>query len=206
MDDILFSLLVLLFSAVIHEVSHGSVALLLGDPTAKESGRLTLNPLPHLDPVGSVLVPFFLLFLTQGRGPIFGWAKPVPVNPYNLRNPRWDMAKVAFAGAGANFALAFVFGMALRFLMLPQNLVALFSIVVLLNLLLGIFNLVPIPPLDGSKALFAIIPNRFWQFRALLEQYGMFLLLFFLFFGGIQLIWPLIFWAYSLIAGSSLPF
>lgn len=200
MDGFLFPLLVLLFSAVVHEVAHGSVALTFGDPTAKESGRLTLNPLSHLDPVGSFLVPLFLLFLTQGQGPIFGWAKPVPVNPYNLRNPRWDMAKVAAAGAASNFAIAIVFGLALRFLSLPAALVPLFSIIVILNLLLAIFNLVPIPPLDGSKVFLAMLPERFWQFKVLLEQYGIALLLLFLFF-GIQFIFPLIVHLYLLIVG-----
>jgi len=201
MAEILFLLLVLLFSAIIHEVAHGSVALMLGDPTAKESGRLTLNPLPHLDPIGSFLVPLFLLVLTRGQGPIFGWAKPVPVNPYNLRNPRWDTAKVAAAGAASNFAIAIFFGLAMRFLSLPAEILSLFSIIVLLNLLLAIFNLVPIPPLDGSKVFLALLPEKFWQFRILLEQYGMVILLLFIFF-GIHWIFPLIFFAYKLIVGT----
>lgn len=201
MDGIFFLLIVLIFSVVIHEVSHGSVANMLGDPTAKYAGRLTLNPIPHLDPIGSFLVPAFLLLITQGQGPVFGWAKPVPVNPYNLRDPRWDGAKVAFAGAGANFALAIAFGLALRFLPVPAGIAQLFQIIVLLNLLLAIFNLVPIPPLDGSKVIFAFVPDRFWQFKLFLEQYGMFILLFFIFFGGIRIIFPLVSLSYSLIVG-----
>lgn len=200
MDIIFFYLIVLIFSVVIHEVSHGSVANMLGDQTAKNAGRLTLNPLPHLDFMGSFLVPVFLLILTQGRGPIFGWAKPVPVNPYNLRNPRWDTAKVAIAGAGSNFAIAIIFGLALRFLPLPFQLAVLFSAIILLNLLLGIFNLVPLPPLDGSKVLFAFIPDRFLSFKASYEQYGPMLLLFFIFF-GFQLILPLVAFAYFLLVG-----
>lgn len=200
MADFIFLLIVLLFSVVIHEVSHGYVALMNGDPTAKYSGRLTLNPISHLDPVGSFLVPTFLLILTKGQGPIFGWAKPVPINPYNLRNPRWDMAKVAVAGAGANFTIAVIFGLILRFLSIPAALFDLFSSIVLLNLLLGTFNLVPIPPLDGSKLLFAFIPDRFSQFKVLLEQYGMFMVIFFIFF-GLWLIFPIAHFLYSVLIG-----
>lgn len=197
----LFYLVILIFSVVIHEVSHGYVALMYGDPTAKYAGRLTLNPLPHLDPIGSFLVPVFLLFITGGQGPVFGWARPVPVNPYNLRNPRWDEAKVAAAGVVANFTLAIIFGLALRFLAVPEGMALLFSDIVLLNLLLGIFNLVPIPPLDGSKLLFAFIPDSFWQFKVFLEQYGPLILLFFIFF-GLRLIFPLIFFVYYFIVGA----
>lgn len=202
MDIIIFYLAVLIFSVVIHEVSHGSAALMLGDSTAKNANRLTLNPLPHLDFMGSFLMPIFLLILTQGQGPIFGWAKPVPVNPYNLRNPRWDMAKVAMAGAGANFALAIAFGLALRLAPIPAQLAVLFSGIVTLNLLLGIFNLAPIPPLDGSKVLFAFIPDRFFNFKLFLERYGpMFLIFFIFFFGFIRIIFPIVSLAYYIIVG-----
>jgi len=118
-----------------------------------------------------------------------------------LRNPRWDGAKVAVAGVSANFALALVFGLALRFLAVPAGVAPLFSAIVLLNLLLGAFNLVPIPPLDGSRILLAVLPDRFWKFKAFLEQYGMFILLFFIFF-GIKLIFPVVFLAYNLIVGT----
>jgi Zn-dependent protease len=201
MAEILFILLVLLFSAIVHEVAHGSVAFLLGDPTAKESGRLTLNPVPHLDPIGSFVVPFFLLVFTQGHGPVFGWAKPVPVNPYNLRNGRWDTAKVAVAGAASNFAIAIFFGLAMRFLPFSAETTHFFSIIVLLNLLLAIFNLVPIPPLDGSKVLLSFLPERLWQVRVFFEQYGIALLLLFLFL-GIQYLFPLILLAYFFIVGA----
>src|SRR3989338_2445763 len=99
----IFTLLVLLFSLVIHEVSHGWVALLLGDSTAKDEGRLSLNPLKHLDPLGSVLVPLILYITTLGQGPLFGWAKPVPINPYNFRDQKWGTLKVALAGPLSNF-------------------------------------------------------------------------------------------------------
>ncbi len=202
---VLFYLLVLFFSVVIHEVSHGSVANMLGDPTAKYAGRLTLNPFKHLDPIGSFLLPVSLLILTQGRGPIFGWAKPVPVNIYNLRNQRWDWVKVAVAGIAANFALALIFGLPLRFLHPPTQLADLFSIIVLLNLLLAIFNLVPIPPLDGSRIFMAALPDRFWQFKVFLEQNGIWILLFFLFF-GFQLLYPVLDFVYKLIVGSAVAF
>lgn len=199
-SSIIFFLIVLLFSIVIHEVSHGSVANLLGDPTAKLAGRLTLNPIKHLDPVGSVLVPIMLLIFTAGHGPIFGWAKPVPINPYNLRNQKWGELLVSGAGPGSNIMLALIFGLAIRFLSLPTELLAFFSIIVLINLLLGIFNLVPIPPLDGSHIMFRFLPESLWKLKAALQQYGLFILIFFLFFG---LSWVFLFVTilYHLITG-----
>ena len=193
----IFFLIILLFSIVLHEVSHGSMANSLGDPTAKYAGRLSLNPIKHLDPIGSVLVPIFLLILTQGQFAI-GWAKPVPINPYNFRNPKWDNAKVATAGPGANILVALFFGLILRFFPLPAALFALFSIICLLNLLLAIFNLIPIPPLDGSHILFSLLSERFRNFKIFLQQYGLFILLFFIFFGlryvflGVQTLYFLI--------------
>ena len=193
----IFFLIILLFSIVLHEVSHGSMANSLGDPTAKYAGRLSLNPIKHLDPIGSVLVPIFLLILTQGQFAI-GWAKPVPINPYNFRNPKWDNAKVAIAGPGANILVALFFGLILRFFPLPAALFALFSIICLLNLLLAIFNLIPIPPLDGSHILFSFLSERFRNFKIFLQQYGLFILLFFIFFGlryvflGVQTLYFLI--------------
>lgn len=197
----IFSLIVLLFSVVIHEVSHGSVAYALGDPTAKYAGRLTLNPIKHLDPMGSVLLPLLLLLLTAGRGPIFGWAKPVPINPYNFKNPRWDNAKVAIAGPGSNLLIALIFGLIIRFSpFLPPSLFIIFSIIVILNLLLAIFNLLPIPPLDGSHLLFTILPERFWKLKIFLQQYGFFILIFFIFF-GLRWIFSGTMFLYSLICG-----
>ena len=177
----IFFLVILVFSIVIHEVSHGSVANLLGDPTAKYAGRLTLNPIKHLDPIGSILVPLFLIII--GSPILFGWAKPVPINPYNFRNPRWDGAKVAAAGPGINILVALVFGLAIRFLILPPPILTVFSIIVILNLLLAVFNLIPIPPLDGSHILFTLLPEEFAHIKLFLQQYGLFVLLFFIFFG-----------------------
>lgn len=182
-DLVIFSLAVLLFSVIIHELSHGTVAYSLGDPTAKNAGRLTLNPIPHLDFFGSLIIPLLLLIATMGQGPIFGWAKPVPVNPNNFKNPRWDNVKVSLAGPASNIGLAIFFGLLIRFLPLPETLISLFSIIVILNFLLALFNLVPIPPLDGSHLLFSFLPDRFWKLKAVLYQYGFFILIFFIFFG-----------------------
>lgn len=184
----IFSLLILLFSVVIHELAHGSVAYSLGDPTAKYEGRLTLNPLKHLDPFGSVILPLGLLLLTAGQGPVFGWAKPVPINPYNLKDQKWGPLKVALVGPATNFFIAIVFGLMIRFLDLPASLPfnQFLSIVVLYNFLLAIFNLLPIPPLDGSWILFHFLPASAVGIKNFLQQYGMFLLIFLIFFGGLD--------------------
>tara|TARA_Y100000310_G_scaffold344407_1_gene457008 strand:- start:2350 stop:2964 length:615 start_codon:yes stop_codon:yes gene_type:complete len=179
--EFLFLIVILIFSVVVHEVSHGVVANSLGDPTAKNAGRLTLNPIPHLDPIGSLLVPGFLILMSTmtGGGIIFGWAKPVPVNPFNLRD-RYGSAKVSLAGPGSNLLIALVFGMALRFLpifewnpMLFEGFVS----IVYINILLALFNLIPIPPLDGSHILFTFLPDSMNQVKVFLSKYGIFVLL-----------------------------
>jgi len=184
--EFVFIIAILIFSVVFHEVSHGVVANKLGDPTAKLAGRLTLNPLPHLDPVGSVLLPGFLILMSQltGGGIIFGWAKPVPVNPANLRG-RYGSALVSLAGPASNLALALVFGLALRFLPIAElhpALLVIFGYIVFLNILLAVFNLLPIPPLDGSHILFTFLPSSLNKLRMFLAQYGIFVLLFIIFF------------------------
>jgi Zn-dependent protease len=179
----IFILVVLFFSIVIHEVAHGSVALSSGDPTAKYAGRLTLNPLKHIDPIGTIFLPLILLILTFGQGPIFGWAKPVPINPYNFRDQKWGTLKVSIAGPATNFLIAIIFGLIIRFFTLPESLLILFDIIVVYNLAWGIFNLVPLPPLDGSWILFTLLPERFSNLKFFLQQYGLFILLFFIFFG-----------------------
>ncbi len=197
----IFSLIVLFFSIMLHEIAHGSVALHLGDPTAKYAGRLTLNPLKHIDIFGTVILPLLLLVLTAGQGPIIGWAKPVPVNPLNFSDKRWGELKVSIAGPATNFLVGIIFGLVLRFVSLPDQVFLLFSIIVIYNFAWGMFNLLPIPPLDGSHILFSFLPERFNRIRMVLAQYGFFILIFFIFFGGLGFV----FWTasvfYQLISG-----
>src|SRR3989344_8253903 len=149
--EIIITLVILLFSAVIHEVCHGVRAYRLGDDTAKMAGRLTLTPIPHLDPFASILLPLFLVW--AGSPIIFGSAKPVPVNFMGLRDPKKGMALVSLAGPVSNFILALIFAIPLRFSgpELDSQLAGIFATAVMINLSLGIFNLLPIPPLDGFK-------------------------------------------------------
>jgi len=185
MEIIIVSLTVLLFSIVIHEVAHGSVAYSLGDSTAKDAGRLTLNPISHLDPIGSVMLPAFLIFL---GGPVIGWAKPVPINPYNFKDQKWGDIKVSIAGSLANFSLALVFGLLVMFTSLPESFLVVSLLVIFYNVVLGVFNLIPIPPLDGSHILFSFLGEKGFGIRRFLEQYGFFLLLLLIFIvpGGIS--------------------
>ena len=184
--DFLFIIIILIMSVVIHEVSHGYAALALGDSTAKYEGRLTLNPFSHLDPVGSVLVPLIGYF---AGGFIIGWAKPVPFNPYNLRNQRWGEALVAIAGPLSNISLAIIFGLFIRlasdYVFINPAFLSLAGFVVMINIVLAIFNLVPIPPLDGSKILSAFLPYKWHGFMQNLEKFGLILVFVFIF-----LFWP----------------
>lgn len=199
----IFTLIVLLFSVIMHELAHGYVAYSLGDPTAKYSGRLTLNPLKHLDPFGSVILPLLLLIATGGQGPIFGWAKPVPVNPYNFKDQKWGDLKVAISGPATNFGIAIIFGLIIRFFNFPalEPLIQLLGIVVFYNFLWGIFNLMPIPPLDGSWILFRFFPAGTEKIKLILQQYGLFILIFFIFFGGLTWLAILAQLFYSLVSG-----
>jgi Zn-dependent protease len=174
-----FYIVILIMSVVIHEVSHGFAAYYFGDMTAKDQGRLTLNPLKHLDPFGSVILPA-LLVLSQ-TGFVFGWAKPVPYNPNNLSNKRWGTVVVASAGIISNFALALFFSIIIRVAPLlhitSEAFYSITAIIVLVNLVLAIFNLVPLPPLDGSKILFNLLPARFAHIERWLERYAIFVFL-----------------------------
>jgi Zn-dependent protease len=158
---IAFELIILIFSIIIHEVAHGYAANSLGDPTAKLAGRLSLNPLHHIDPIGSILVPAFLVL--TGQGILFGWAKPVPYNPFNLRNQRWGEAFVAIAGVATNLLLAVILGLIARFGggVLPVPFLTIAAVASFVNLFLGLFNLIPIPPLDGYTFLRGILPYRY---------------------------------------------
>ena len=204
----IFSLIVLLFSVIIHELAHGYVAYSLGDPTAKYEGRLTLNPLKHLDPFGSVILPLLLLLATGGQGPIFGWAKPVPINPYNFKDQKWGALKVAISGPATNFGIAIIFGLFIRFLSFPEiaPLIQLLGIIVFYNFLWGIFNLIPIPPLDGSWILFHLMPRGSEKIKFFLQQYGLFILIFFIFFGGLTGLGILAQLFYNLTTGVGFPF
>lgn len=172
----IFTLLVLILSIIIHEVAHGYAAYMLGDPTAKLAKRLTLNPFRHIDPIGSVILPAALV-LTHSPF-LFGWAKPVPYNPYNLRNQRWGESIVAVAGVATNLILSVVFGLVTRYAA-GAGMTALASLsatIVLVNLYLGLFNLIPIPPLDGYTFLRGLLPPRnavaFREFEERLRQGG----------------------------------
>lgn len=198
-----FEFVVLLFSAVLHEVAHGMAAKKLGDDTAERAGRLTLNPLKHLDPWGSVLMPILLYIATAGQF-FFAAARPVPYDPRNMKNPRSGGALVALAGPGMNLALALVFAIVLRIGIAAHASavwVGLLAIVCYINILLAVFNLVPIPPLDGSRVLFAALPQTRTTFRVayFLERWGLVAVLIFVFF-GFQYIVPAmngIFWLFT---------
>jgi Zn-dependent protease len=199
----IFSLIILIFSVVIHEVAHGYAAYALGDPTAKYADRLNLNPMKHIDLVGSVIIPLMLV-LTHA-GVIVGWAKPVPVNPYNLRHGKWGEALVSAAGPGSNLLIALVFGLMIRFFSdaLPDAFISLAVMVVLMNIMLAIFNLIPMPPLDGSKILFAVLPARLARVQNFFERYGLIIGIFIAFFLW-QYIAPLGFVLFSFITGVQL--
>jgi len=153
---ILFLYIIIILSSILHEYAHGWAALREGDPTAKYAGRLTLNPLAHIDWWGTVLMPLALLIFF---GVFFGYAKPVPINPYNFKDQRRGMIWVSIAGVGANFLIAVILGLFIRFL--PSFFLNnLFSLIVMINIWLGLFNLLPFPPLDGSKLLMAAVDWR----------------------------------------------
>ncbi len=157
LTDTLFLVVVIIFSAIVHEVMHGVAADRLGDKTARYAGRLTLNPIPHIDPMGSVIVPLILAF--SGFSFFFAWAKPVPYNPFNLRPGRFSEAIVAFAGPLSNLIIALVTGGLIRIGHFGAEPTAILFIVVVVNVMLFVFNLIPIPPLDGSKVLSALLPR-----------------------------------------------
>lgn len=181
--DFIFAIAILIMSVVVHEVSHGYAAYMMGDKTAEYEGRLTLNPIRHLDLLGSIVIPI-ISYIAGGF--IIGWAKPVPYNPYNLSNRRWGELLVAVAGIFANICLAIVFGLIIRFGfaydMLSSSFLHISATVVFINLVLALFNLMPIPPLDGSKILFALFPVFSNRMRFFLDKWGFWLVLVFVFF------------------------
>lgn len=183
--ETIFFLLVLIFSVIIHEVSHGYIAEMFGDPTARLAGRLTLNPLRHIDPLGSVILPAIMLLSSGGKF-AFGWAKPVPYNPYNFRNFKWGTIAVGLAGAFANLLIAIIFGLAIRYRVAlgiaPGPFFDILGTIVFTNVILAVFNLIPFPPLDGAKVLFSFLPYRFQQIHDYLEHNWLIFIIFVLFF------------------------
>lgn len=200
MENLLIALPVLIFSVVLHEVAHGYAARSQGDPTAAMLGRLSLNPIPHLDPVGSLLVPGMLALV---GAPILGWARPVPVNPRNFRNYKRGDIIVSLAGVAVNFLLAIAFTLLLVVFVWVrratpgigpslQVLLTMADFGVRINLILVLFNLLPIPPLDGSHVFYHLLPPHLGARYRELGRYGMLILFALLFFGGFRfLIWPL---------------
>jgi len=204
------TLIILILSVIAHEVAHGYAANSLGDPTARLAGRLTLNPFPHIDLMGSLILPVLLVFT---HSPIlFGWAKPVPYNPYNLRNQQWGEALVAIAGSATNILLAIIFGIIVRFgsvIGLDATMVSFAASIAFINLFLGLFNLIPFPPLDGFTALRSALP---WNLASSLNRFEqqiqtagvlsliLFLIVFSYIFAGP--FYNLVLWLFSLITGS----
>lgn len=191
-------------SVIIHEVSHGFMAEKFGDKTARFAGRLTLNPIPHLDLFGSIILPVLLIITHAGF--LFGWAKPVPYNPNNLTNRKWGTLAVASAGIIANLFIAIIFGAFIRLGVYLDytnpSFYFICGLISFVNLLLAFFNLMPFPPLDGSKILFSFLPARFARFEDILERYSIIIFLLFIFFIWDH-IFPGIFYIYHLLVGSA---
>jgi Zn-dependent protease len=202
--DTIFFIAILIMSVVIHEVSHGFMALRFDDRTALYAGRLTLNPFKHLDMFGSIILPAFLILIHSPF--MFGWAKPVPYNPNNLSNKKWGTVAVAAAGVLANLFIAVFFGLILRFSVnttVSMNFISIISSIVLVNLGLAIFNLIPIPPLDGSKILFSLLPGSFYQIISFTERYSLILILIFIVFFA-NYLYPILTSLFYIITGFAL--
>lgn len=191
--ETIITISILILSIVLHEVAHGYAANWLGDPTARLAGRLTPNPIPHIDPVGSILIPGFLFI--SGAAFMFGWAKPVPYNPYNLRNQKWGEAFVAAAGPLTNFLIAVIFAGIIslsNILGLDEAFMDMLRYIVMINVLLGVFNLIPLPPLDGSKVIVPFLPRsirfKYEDFMRYVENLG-FIALFAVLFIFMHVLW-----------------
>lgn len=191
--SLIISIPIFIFAMVIHEVAHGWVAYKLGDPTAKFSGRLTLNPVSHIDPVGTILLPVTLVIM--GSPVVFGWAKPVPINFMGLHNPKKDIIWVGLAGPAANIICAFILAAVFRlfpFFHIPL-LREIIAGSILVNLILAAFNLIPIPPLDGSRVLFGLLPPDLAMKYMRIEPYGFIILFVLLWLGFLNwFVYPLV--------------
>ncbi len=215
LSEAILSVPALMIAVILHEVAHGWVAYRMGDPTAKMAGRLTLNPLPHIDPFGTILLP--AMFILLGSPIIFGWAKPVPINPLNFRDLRRGTFFTSIAGVVTNLSLAVLFGLTYRILygladtadpFLTKTVIyplLIFSAKsVLINLILALFNIIPIPPLDGSKALMSFLSFKYWELFQRYEIYGFFVIAFLLFTGILgKIIYPPLIFLYHLILGGT---
>ncbi len=198
------SLIILLFSIILHECAHGLAAEYHGDPTARQAGRITLNPIPHLDPIGSILLPGIMILMSIFGAPgfIFGWAKPVPINPYNLNDPKRDMMWIGLAGPATNIGIALVLALLFRLLAIPASLAAIILFYgVTINLLLVIFNLIPIPPLDGSRILTGLLPEEYSYRLSRIEPFGFIILIILLISGVLNFIFMLVLRLSMLLTG-----
>ncbi len=185
MENLFIVLPIFFFCLVVHEYAHGLMAEKCGDSTARYLGRLTLNPLSHIDPVGTIIFPVLLVVMHSPF--VFGWAKPVPINPYNFRNPRWDTVKVGLAGPGANILTALVsaliFWILIKVGMVNEAVIMVLGSLILISLILAIFNLVPIPPLDGSHVLAGFLPARLAYKYERIQGYGFIIILALMYLG-----------------------
>ncbi|MCD6472146.1 site-2 protease family protein [Candidatus Aerophobetes bacterium] len=176
---LLFTLIILLFSIILHECAHGIMAERHGDPTARMAGRITLNPIPHLDPIGSLLLPGIMIIMSLIGGPlfIFGWAKPVPIDPRNLNNPKKDMMWIGVAGPAANLGIALFLTLLFRIFVTSASIAAVILFYgITINLILAFFNLIPIPPLDGSRVLSGILSEEHNYRLSRIEPFGFIIL------------------------------